>query len=153
MLSFKLDFEIDEGHINTFLIGSKSLFEKIDAIALLIAGSIDVEIDVKYKLVELESTHILYNLLVDLSYPIQPVFGYNISKEQIDDWFRHGLTLLLNKRDREESIYSFSTFAKKTGLDLYFIYVEIPENILMKLLDDFEKMSILLFKKLVFLEN
>lgn len=153
MISFQLNFDINEGHINTFLIGSKSLFDKMEAIAQLIAQSIDVEIEFNYKLIELESRNISYEVIIDIRYPIQQVFGHNITKDQIDNWFRYGLTLLLDKRSREEEHKSLSELANKTGLDLYFIYVEIPEKTLLKLLDDFGKLSILLFNKLVFMEK
>lgn len=153
MLSFQLDFEIYDGHINTFLIGSKSLFEKIEIIVQLLAKSIDVEVEITHKLIELESSDISYKLMIDIKYPVQLVFGSNITGTQIDEWFRQGLSLILNKKNEEDSIHSLSLLAKETGLELYFIYVAIPENILKELLGDFEKLSILLFKKLVFLEK
>jgi hypothetical protein len=153
MISFKLDFDIYEGHVNTFLIGSKSLFEQIDCIITLISHSIDVDADVTYKLVELETGNISYLLNVDVQYPIQPVFGHNLTKEQIDNWYRELLLLFLGDRDKEKSINSIPVIAGQTGLDLYFIYVEIPKDNLVKLLDDFEKLSILLFRNLSLCED
>lgn len=150
MLTFQLNFDIDEGYLNTFLIGSRSLFEKIEAIVKLFAQSIDVEVELTYKLIELENSNISYLLKIDIKYPLQMVFGNNINKDQIDAWFQNGLSLLLDKKEQKDEHNSLSELAHKTEVDLYFIYVEIPENILTKLLDDFEKLSILLFKRLVF---
>ena len=153
MLTFQLRFEIDEGNINTFLIGSKSLFENIESIVKLLGQSIDVETILSYKLIELESDTITYLLALHIEYPMQMVFGHNISNEQIDTWFKKGLDLLIHNKTDSNANNGLSDLANEIGIDQYFIYIQIPADFLIKLLDDFEKLSILLFNKLVLFEK
>ncbi len=152
MFSYQLDFEINEGNINTFLIGSKNLFEKINVLEQLLANSIDVKIDIEHKLIELENRKISYQVDIDINYPTQHVLGINISKEQIDRWFNQGLKLILENRSIDECLKSINILANDIELNLYLLYVKIPDNSLKKSLDDLEKLSILLFNKLVFFE-
>jgi hypothetical protein len=152
MFSYQLDFEVNEGNINTFLIGSKNLFEKINVLEHLLANSIDVEIEIEHKLIELENKKISYQVDVDIKYPQQHVLGVNIDKNQIDQWFNQGLKLILENRSLEECIRSIDILAEDIKLNLYLLYIKIPDNILKKSLDDLEKLSILLFNKLVFFE-
>lgn len=152
MFSYQLDFEINEGNINTFLIGSKNLFEKINILEQLLADSIDVGIGIEHKLIELENKKISYQLDIEIKYPKQNALGINISKEQIDRWFNQGLKLILENRSIDECIRSINILANDIELNLYLLYVKIPDNKFKKSLDDLEKLSILLFNKLAFFE-
>lgn len=152
MLRYQLDFEINEGNINTFLIGSKILFEKIYYIEDLFANSIGVNINLEHKLVELENKKISYNIGLKTEDSLQKVFGENITDEQIEEWFSQGLKLIFDENSVDETFNNIIFLAKKLKLDHYFLYVEISSNILKKSLTELENLSILLFNKLAFFE-
>ncbi len=65
---------------------------------------------------------------------------------------RDALKLILENRSIDECIRSIDILANDIKLNLYLLYVKIPDNNLKKSLVDLEKLSILLFNKLVFFE-
>ncbi|MGL1892767.1 MAG: hypothetical protein OCD02_14140 [Spirochaetaceae bacterium] len=153
MLSYQFDFDIEEGNINTFLIGSKKLFGQIQNIGTLLGNSIDIGIDMEYKLIELDNSIISYNLTFSIKYPVQKLLGANLGRWQIEAWINRGLDLILNRVEIEQCFSSIDMLATEIELDKNIVYVKIPENILEIALEDFEKLSILLFRKLTFKEK
>ncbi|QEN04715.1 hypothetical protein EW093_08340 [Thiospirochaeta perfilievii] len=152
MFSYQLDFKINEGNMNSFLIGTKTLFEKIYQLAKMLGSVIDVEILIEHKLIEIESSKISYQLDIDIKYPIQNALGSNINKHQIDDWISKGFQILLSYNSVDECISSLNSLVEKLKLYNYLLYVKIPEKKLKRSLEDMEKLSILLFNDLVFYE-
>ncbi len=153
MLNYRLDFFIERGSMNTFLIGSKDLFEKIKHYETLLAKAIDIEIQINYKMVELENHKISYIFQLDILYPLQRLLGGSLSKDQIDGWFKNNSQLLFNDFSSLEIENSLKESAKKIIIDQNFIYEEIPLKKIKNSLEDLKKLSILLFKKLEFFEN
>lgn len=152
MFSYQLDFEINEEEINKFLIDSRNLFEIFYSLEQLLADSIDVEILIEFKLIELENKKISYQVDIDINYPKQHALGIHISKEQIDKWFIKGFKLILTNGSTDECIKAINKLADDLELNLYLLYVKIPDNKLKKSLGELEKLSKLLFNKLVFFE-
>ncbi len=153
MLNYQLDFYIEKGSMNTFLIGSKDLFDKITTFETLLAKTIDIEIKVGYKMVELENHKISYILQLDILYPLQRLLGGNLSREQVDNWFKDNWQLLFCNFTADEIASKLKNSSKRIIQDQNFIYKEIPIKKIMNSLEDLKKLSILLFKKLEFFEN
>ena len=152
MIKFQFDFEINEGSINSFLIGSKKLFEKFYILEELLANSIDIKIGLNHKLIELEGNKISYLLDIEIIYPLQNVLGNNLTKEQVDKWLVDGFKILMTEKDILTAIKKIHELALHLSFTTYFLYVKIPDNYLKKCLEDIENLSILLFNNLVFFE-
>ena len=152
MLKFRLDFFINEGEMNTFLVGSKSLFEKVKLYENLLSKSINVEISVEYKMIELEHKRISYDVVVEIEYPLQMLLGVSLTKEQIDSWFSFGCSLLFASERAEVIVEKLSSFANEIGLNKNLLYVDLPVKKIENSLEDLKKLSILLFRKLEFRE-
>ncbi len=153
MLNYQLDFDIEDGNINTFLIGSKQLFESVDKIIDLISKSLDLTYSFDHKLIELENNKISYKLNLDITYPLQNGFGLKLEKDQINSWFTKSLKIILNDTANTKVVNNLNQLAKDINIDQNFIYVEIPLNIFTKTLEDLKNLSILLFIKLTFIEK
>lgn len=148
MVSYQLDFYIEDGCMNTFLIGSKDLFEKVKAIIQLLSEAIDIKTNAVYKMVELENRKISYSLSLNISYPSQMLLGSALQRDQIDSWFNKGMALFLSGNSTEEVKNSLNNIALDIKLNSSFVYVDIPEKKIEICLEDLKKLSILLFKKL-----
>lgn len=148
MLKYQLDFYIDEGNMNTFLIGTKDLFEKIKNLVSNLSCTIDVEADVTYKMSELENGRISYDLNIDIDYPSQMLLGDSFSREQIDSWFIYGCSLLWGQNEDKDVGRSLNETADLLELRSNFVFTDFPLKKIKISLEDFKKLSILLFKKL-----
>lgn len=153
MLNYQFDFYITEGEMNTFLVGSKGLFEKVKIYETLLSNAIDVNVQITYKLIELEHHKISYNINAYIEYPIQMLLGEPLLKRQIDRWFINGWKLLFSDNLIEDVPKSLDMLAEELELTNNFIYVKISEKKVIKALEDLKKMSILLFNKLDFYEK
>ena len=153
MLNYQFDFYITEGEMNTFLVGSKELFEKVKVYESLLSRAIDVEIEITYKLIELEHHKISYNIEFFIRYPDQMLLGEPLLRSQIDHWFSHGWELLFSNIPICDIPTSLDILAEELELTNNFIYVKISEEKVIKSLEDLKKISILLFNKLDFFEK
>ncbi len=153
MIRYQLDFQISEGNINTFFIGSKKLFEQFEYFVKLLAKSIDIDIKVKHKLIELESNQISYELELDIEHPVQRVLGNDLDSEQINGWITKGIELLFKKNSTENFLFDIDKLATELSLNNYILYKKLSVNIIEKYLDDLENLSILLFNRLVFIRK
>ncbi|MBN1682504.1 hypothetical protein JW865_03005 [Candidatus Bathyarchaeota archaeon] len=150
MLNCQIEFEINQGQINRFLIGSKSFFSLIEKIVDSLALSINVEVEIKSSLAELESKKIIYNLEFYINYPIQRNLGVNIDNRDIETWFFTGLSLFFESDSTNILIYELDNLAEKLKISSTILYIKISEKKMKNLLDDLKNLSILLFNKLVF---
>ncbi len=153
MQNYCFNFDIGNGNINSFLIGSKPIFESIEKIINIIGKSLDIGSNFSYKLLELENNSISYHGDLEILYPIQNGFGTKISKETIDAWFSKALSIILNNTDPEIIFEDLGKLGRELELQNNIIFVKINEAILKKHLEELEKLSIFLLVKLSFYEK
>lgn len=153
MFIYQLKYEIEEGQMNRFLIGSRTLFDLLESYITVLLKTVDVKAKTKHKLVELESRRITYQLELEIEYTKQYLLGTHPDNSKIDSWIESGLNTLFSDFTPENSIKMLKESVDSLKLNQSILYVELPEKYLLNLLEDLQKLSILLFNKLVFFEK